>query len=211
MNRKKNLIKLLVVGFIGIALFLGGSSLTPSFAEDADEKQGNAGTLLNDLAQSKVSLADGIQQATKGTDVPISAKFELDDEGKLSLSVYTAGKGLYVAAKDNVLKELSGSPESAAWTPKVEIFTDQEHLERAGKQLELVARAKLSLAEIVEKASKEYPGTVVAVTPEVHAEKLVYEVKIAKDGKVAEHHYDVVTGNEVMMDEDEDEDYKDKT
>ena len=73
-------------------------------ADDAKEAQ----ALLKELDKSKVSLADGIRQAAKVGAAPISAKFELED-GKLSLSVVPEG---------NVLQELSGSPESAAWTPR---------------------------------------------------------------------------------------------
>lgn len=205
MEKRRESFRFLLVMVVAVALSLGMSGYQRAFAEN--EEHENSGALLNVLQQSKVSLADGIRQATKGTEVPISAKFELDDEGKLSLSVYTAGKGLSVDVKDNVLKELSGSPESATWNPKEEVFTDQEHLERAGKHLQLVAKSKLSVLDIVEKASKKYPGTVFAVTPEVKDEKSVYEVKISKDGQVTEYHYDLITGDEVKMDKDADDKY----
>src|SRR5207245_5684827 len=59
------------------------------------------------LGKSKLSLLAGIRQASQGSAKAISAKFELED-GKLSLSVYTAEKGLAVPAEKNVLQELSG-------------------------------------------------------------------------------------------------------
>ncbi len=205
MEKRNELFRFFLVMVVGAALTLGMSGYKRALAEDGEHE--NSGPLLSVLQQSKVSLADGIRQATKGAEVPISAKFELDDAGNLSLSVYTAGKGLSVDDKDNVLKELSGSPESTTWNPKEEIFADTEHLEKAGMHLQLVAKSKVSLLDIVEKASKEYQGTVFAVTPEVEDGKSVYEVKIAQEGKVSEHHYDIVTGAEVKMGKDTDDKY----
>ena len=66
---------------------------------------------LQILNNSKVSMAEGVQQLTKGGEAAISAKYELDDNKKLSLSVYTAEKGLGADPEHNVLKEFSGSPE----------------------------------------------------------------------------------------------------
>src|SRR2546425_9543397 len=59
-------------------------------AEDSKDTQ----ALLEALGKSKLTVLDGVRQAAKGGAVPISAKFELED-GKLSLSVYTAGKGIF--------------------------------------------------------------------------------------------------------------------
>src|SRR5207249_387699 len=98
----RNLSVTVIVGFLALAI------LAPQPAM-AQEKENEYGALLKVLSNSKHSLADGIRQATKSTEVPISAKFELDDNGKLSLSVYTAENGLTTDAEHNVLKELSGS------------------------------------------------------------------------------------------------------
>src|SRR5438034_10567611 len=94
--------------------------------------------LLEALGKSKHTLIDGVRQAAKGSAVPISAKFEMED-GKLSLSVYTAEKGLSVAPEKNVLQELSGSPEEEKWTPKAEVFKDVPHVARSSEQLTLMA------------------------------------------------------------------------
>src|SRR5881296_1175876 len=91
-----------IVGFLALGV------LAPQPAV-SQEKENEYGPLLKVLSNSKHSLADGIRQATKSTEVPISAKFELDDNGKLSLSVYTAEKGLTTDAEHNILKELSGN------------------------------------------------------------------------------------------------------
>ena len=99
------------------------------------ERHASNEALLKALPSSKVTLAQGIEQAAKGSAAPISAKFEMDDKGELSLSVYVADKGLSKNAEHNVLKELSGSPTSAAWTPETETFKDVEHVARSAEQL----------------------------------------------------------------------------
>ena len=75
---------------LALVMFLASGLVTPMTwaGDDADQA-----ALLQALAKAKVSLADGLKQSTKGTEVPISAKFELDDKKQLSLSVYTAEKG----------------------------------------------------------------------------------------------------------------------
>jgi hypothetical protein len=52
-------------------------------ADEPAQEEDNA-ALLKLLSTTKHSLADGIRQATTSAEVPISAKFELDDNGKLS-------------------------------------------------------------------------------------------------------------------------------
>src|SRR5262245_43873678 len=108
-----------------------------AYAEDSKDVQ----ALLEALGKSKHSLLDGLRQAESANGVPISAKFEMED-GKLSLSVYTAGKGLNVPAEQNVLQELSGSPETEQWTPNVEVFKDVPHVARSSEQLTLMALGK---------------------------------------------------------------------
>src|SRR5262245_46961102 len=109
------------LGSLGLALAARGGVRTE---EDA---------LLKALPKSKHSLADGVQQVSKSPETAISAKFELEEEegedkekeknekeeegGELSLSVYTAEKGLGVDAEHNVLKEYAGGPEAALWKP----------------------------------------------------------------------------------------------
>src|SRR4051812_40092689 len=74
-----------------VAVLALGSALTQS----ANAKEGENEALVQELGKTKISLLDGIRQAAAGSAAAISAKFELED-GKLSLSVYTAEKGLGV-------------------------------------------------------------------------------------------------------------------
>ena len=139
--------------------------------------------LLEALGKSKHTLIDGVRQTAKGGAVPISAKFELED-GKLSLSVYTAEKGLSVPAEKNVLQELSGSPEGDKWTPNVEVFRDVPHVARSSEQLTLMALGKASLTNIIARVQKTQSGTVFSVTPVIRNHRAVAEVLVADDGKV---------------------------
>ncbi len=181
----------------GIAMViaaLGAFNLQLSSADDAHKGE-ESEKLLKALPASKMSLADGIQQAAKSDGAPISAKFEFDDHGKLSLSVYTAEKGLAVAAEKNVLKELSGSPEQATWTPEVEVFKDAEHVTRASEQLSLMSASHYSLVDIVNKAQTRAPGTAFSITPGVFKGIPIALVELAVKGAVVELLYNLKNGD----------------
>ncbi len=176
----------IVFGFLILSL-LG----PPISRAQEKEPEGDYGPLLKVLPKSKHTLADGIRQATKSTEVPISAKFELDENGKLSLSVYTAEKGLTTDAEHNVLKELSGSPETTAWNPEAEIFKDPEHLKRAAEQQTLMALSQMPLLDVIAKAQKQQPGTVFSVTPVVVGHQPKFNVLVANNGRVIALAYDL--------------------
>ena len=135
------------------------------------------------LGKSKLSLLAGIRQASQGSAKAISAKFELED-GKLSLSVYTAEKGLAVPAEKNVLQELSGSPEQDKWTPKVEVFKDVPHVARSAEQLAVMSLGRKSLAAVIAEVQKTHPGTVFSITPAIRNHRPVAVVLLAQKSKV---------------------------
>src|SRR5262245_30585757 len=150
---------------------------------------GGGDALLKALARSKHTLGEGIQQSAKAPAVPISAKFELDDKGQLSLSVYVADKGLSKSAEHNILKELAGSPESATWMPETEVFKDVEHVARSAAQLTLMQLSSKSLLDIVRQAEKA--GTVVSITPLIDNRKGQFEVLVLASGKQVEMAFDL--------------------
>ncbi len=161
-------------------------------------KKDDDSKLIAALAKSKHTLADGVKQASaKSPEAAISAKFELEDKGDLSLSVYVAEKGLGVDAEHNVLKELGGGPDSEKWTPETEVFKDVEHVSRSAEQLTIMALSKMSLADVIAKAGKDQPGTVYSVTPKMRDRKAVIVVLVADKGKSVELAYDAMTGNPV--------------
>ena len=170
-----------------IAMQPGGSA-----GKDEDAK------LLAALPKSKQTLEAGIRQASaKSPEAPISAKFELEDKGELSLSVYVAQKGLSVDAEHNVLTEVSGTPESEKWATETEIFKDVEHVSRSAEQLTIMALSRMSLLDVVQKAQKDQPGTVYSVTPRMRDRKAMFVVLVAAQGRSVELMYDAMTGNAV--------------
>jgi hypothetical protein len=148
----------------------------------ADERAEHDDTaLLALLPSAKVDLARGIARAEAQGGRAISAKFELED-GKLSLSVYTAKKGIEVDAEHNVLAELSGDPTQSEWTPKEQVFADAKHLTRASYHLTLVQRSKTSLTAVIAKALAKQPGQVYSVEPAIHERSPIFHVLIATAG-----------------------------
>ncbi len=174
------------------AATLGLVAAQPSLAKQYDDEKTAA--LLKVLDDSKVGLADGVRQVSKGGEAAISAKFELDDNKKLSLSVYTAEQGLGQDPEHNVLKEFSGSPEQAPWSPQVEVFKDIPHVSRASEHLTLMALAKHPLADLIDTAQKQHKGKVFSAIPEVKNHRPIVVVLVADQGKVEEYRYDLVTG-----------------
>ena len=167
----------------------------------ADYEDADTVKLLAALPHAKISLTTGLVQATKGTEVPISAKYEMDEHGKLSLSIYTAEKGLAVEPEKNVLKELAGSPEQANWAPETEVFKDVEHVARSSEHLVLNALSHKPLLAIVKDASARTGGTVYSITPTLEGRKPVFVVLVVKRDKVSKLAYDIPSGKLVRQNE----------
>lgn len=181
---------------VSLTLFVVGSPVWQVVsAEEPDEGRGQA-ALVKALPQSKLALIDGIQQAAKAGGAPISAKFEFDDAGKLSLSVYTAENGLNVDPEHNVLKELSGSPEQDRWNPEIEVFKDVPHVKRSSEQLTLMRLSPFTLVDILAKVQKTHRGAVFSIAPAIQGHKPIFVVlKDAGGGKVAELDYNLLDGS----------------
>jgi hypothetical protein len=188
-------IKELNVGLIaGIVAALTAGCFAAQTATAAQYGGEETAALLEVLGNSKHSLADGAKQVATGGEIAISAKFELDDNKQLSLSVYTAEKGLKEDPEHNVLKEWSGSPEQAAWAPEAEVFKDLPHVSRASEHLTLMSLAKQNLVQFISTAQRQHKGTVFSAIPEVSGHRLVLVVLIADHGKVKQVRYDLETG-----------------
>ena len=158
-------------GIVFLGALLSGAGL---MAEQEEETS----ALLAKLPQSKHSLADGIKQAEKEEGVAISAKFEMEGD-ELSLSVYTAKPGRSTDAEHNTLVELSANPTTDQWKPKKEVFEDKAHIARASMHVTLMQLTKLTLADVVQKAAAQQPGTVYAVIPAIRDGKPVFDVLVA--------------------------------
>jgi uncharacterized membrane protein YkoI len=156
--------------------------------------EGDEGTLLAKLKESKHSLAESLRQSEMKNGVAISAKFELED-GKLMLSVYTAKGGLSKDPEHSELIELKGEASTEAWTPEIEVFEDKKHLTRSAMQLSLVQLSSLTLLEVIKKAETAQPGTVYSVIPSIKEKKPIFDVKVATDnGKSVHLTIDAKTG-----------------
>lgn len=177
MNTRQSIFAVGVV--VAFLAFAAPQSQTAIAEEGADEMK----ALVQALGKSKQTLLGGMRQAAHGTAAVISAKFEMD-EGKLSLSVYTAEKGLAVPPEENVLQELSGSPEQDKWTPQTEVFKDVPHVARASEQLTLMSLARKSLPNLVAEVQKTHRGIVFSVTPAIKNHKAVAVILLAEKGKV---------------------------
>src|SRR5439155_19327096 len=127
-----------------------------------DERVPELGEDPTMVRASKIRLADAIAQVEAAHGTVIEAKFELGDDGKLSLSLYPASDLTKVAA-ENTLSEASGDPTAATWTPELAKFDvpDEEHITRAARDLTLVQAANLSLRDAVAKAEAKISGGIV--------------------------------------------------
>ena len=110
---------------VGAALTMAGGGI--AWSADADQA-----ALIKAISGAKITLAQGIAQVAKGSEVPTEAKYEMED-GKLMLSVYTSAKGLDTPAEDNSFNEYSGDASAAGWSPKKEVFADLKHIARSAQ------------------------------------------------------------------------------
>jgi hypothetical protein len=135
-----------------------------------DQRTPELGSDLSVLKAAKISLADAVAQVEKTNGPVIEAKFELGDDGKLSLSVYPVGKGLDMDSERNTFFEASGDPTTDAWTPSLEEFEipDAEHLTRSSRDLTIVQTASLKLSEAIDMVQQSMPdGTVFWAIPTI--------------------------------------------
>jgi hypothetical protein len=174
---------------LGLATAFGLATLLGSYgsllAEEVDQ------TLLRAMGNAKVTLAQGIAQVAKGTEVPTEAKYEMEN-GKLMLSVYTSAKGFETAAEDNSFNEYSGEATTGSWAPKKEVFADLKHIARSAQYHTLLSTTKMTIPAIIQKATAQ--GTVFSVKEKVRNGKPVFEVMTAQGNTAKTMFYDLATG-----------------
>jgi len=173
-----------LVFVIGLGLAVMGSGI--AWSEEPDQA-----ALIKALGGAKITLAQGIAQVAKGTEVPTEAKYEMED-GKLMLSVYTSAKGFDTAAEDNSFNEYGGEATTAAWSPKKEVFADLKHIARSAGYHTLLSMTKQTIPAIIQKASGQ--GTVISVKEKVRNGKPVFEVLTVQGNAIKTNFYDLVTG-----------------
>lgn len=148
-----------------LALALAGAlAAPPAWAEDKDQA-----ALAKALKDAKVSLAKGLAASAR-EGKPISAKYEIGDDGKLQLSVYTM--------KGDKFSEVIVNHKTGK-VAKAEPITGSEDLSAAKSQAEAMAKAKLTLQKAVDKAlyaNKAYRA--VSVSPSLKDGMPVADVTI---------------------------------
>lgn len=180
------MIKLTLVAIIAVL-----SSQLAMAGEHAPEK------IIPLMKGAKISLMDGIVLAEKSGAVATSAKFEISDSGKLELSVYTVPEGLKVEPEKATLTELSGDASKAPFTFKEEVFADKVHIARAAVHMTMIQLSKLSLKEVLQKATAGNKGVPIDVrNPMVRNGVPVADVVVAlPNGKATTVSVDLATGN----------------
>lgn len=125
-----------------------------------DARVPELGEDLSVLRRATVKMGDALAQAESEHGPVIEAKYELDDQGNLSLSIYPIGKGLGLDAERNTFFELAGDPTGEAFAPEISEFDvpDAEHLTRSARDLTIVQTAGLSLREAVGSVERAVPG-----------------------------------------------------
>jgi hypothetical protein len=161
------------------------AALTGPGAQATDARVPELGTNLNVLNQSKLSMAQGLAIAAQKGPV-IEAKFEVGDDGKLSLSTYPVGKELGVDAERNVFRELAGDPTKTPFSGALETFSDREHLLRSARDLTLLQLSTRTLESVVAQASAE--GKVFWAIPTIRGGRAGFGV-YTWDGSHKRYHF----------------------
>ena len=139
------------------------------------------------LDTAQITLVQGIKQVQAKYGPVIEAKFELDDSGALSLSVYPVTKRLMTNAEFNGFEEAAGPAAESPWKPSIEVFKDAEHLTRSSFDLTIMQLSHLKLATAVQRALAQQPGIAYWAVPTLHGKKPAIGVYIrSSDGK--SHH-----------------------
>ena len=167
---------------IGLTMF----ATSEAWSDDA-----NQATLIAALSGAKLTLLQGIAQVTKGTEVPIEAKYQMV-RGKLMLSIYTAAEGFGTATEDNSFNEYIGEVTTLPWAPKKEVFGDLKHIARSAQYYVLLSMTRVSVPTIIEKASAR--GTVLAVREKIRGGKPVFELMMVEGNAIKPTLYDLATG-----------------
>jgi hypothetical protein len=150
------------------------SALSGPGNDATDARTPELGGDVSIVNQSAISLAAGVAKVTAENGPVIEAKFELGDDGKLSLSVYPAAKGLGMDSERNLFQELSGDPTVAPFSGSLETFADQEHLTRSSRDLTLVQLSRFGVDQAIARSADM--GKVFWAIPTVREQRAGYGV-----------------------------------
>lgn len=166
--------KLLTLTLVSTSLVACASRPTPTAGPD-DGRAPELGDDLSIVMTSQITLRAALVQAAQ-TGPVIEAKFELGDDGKLSLSTYPIGAPLAMDAERSKFQELAGDPTVSPWQPGLEQFHDFEHLTRSSRDLTLVQLSAVSIAAAIAPTDSDEQGFPYWVVPTVHQGRAGYGV-----------------------------------
>jgi hypothetical protein len=191
--------EILAVGPTATTTTASGPSAAPSTANGPAGATATGSARVPDakavpmLPKAKVSLLQAIRASARYGPV-IEAKFELDDAGRLSLSTYTASKGLSTKGNLNVFKEVSGVATSAPWRPSAETITDNGDLAHSRSDLAIMQKAKIGLATALQLALSKQHGVPYWAVPTTHGGKPVIGVYVRSSDGRSHHLFIPVSG-----------------
>ncbi len=186
---RKQFYRLMPVGIVSFAISLFAAGIM--YAGEEEE------VLAKAVVLSQFSLYDCVARVSKGAAIAISAKFEMDEAGKLSLSIYSADGGLAKDSEKNTYSEISGDPTVKSLKTESAAITDPGDLKAAKEQLKVLSASKLSLLGLIGRAQKEQPGILISATPALENQKPCCVFMILAKGKTVKVVYDVVTGKKI--------------
>ena len=170
-----------------ILLLLCGGTARAEDAEDANPY------LVKSLPRATVTLARALAMV-KPPAAALSAKYEVGDRGRVTLSIYIAVRGVRNADRAS-LEEVSGDPLAAKWSPRTERLRNAFDLADATTQRQLLAATQLTLQKIARTAEIDQPGMLFSVIPTVVAGKPKCIVLVlGSNAHVATMTYDLKTG-----------------
>jgi hypothetical protein len=128
-----------------------------------DTRVPKLGTDVTVMRQSRIKMSTALKQVLKSYPLVIEAKFELDDNNRLSLSIYPTSKGKAVDPEHQEFFELAGDPTVLPYAPTATKFDvpDEEHVTRSARDLTLVQTQTMSLLDAVQKAESRISGGIV--------------------------------------------------
>jgi hypothetical protein len=123
-----------------------------------DARHPELGDDLTVLRNSRVTMAQGLAQLEEQYGATIEAKFELDHDGNLALSIYPI-EDISIDPEHATFIEAAGDPTRSTFAPGFDAFAldDVEHQTRSARDLTIVQTANLTLREAVDAAQAQMP------------------------------------------------------
>jgi hypothetical protein len=175
-----------------LTLALAAAVVSSSFAaEPAKQNSEDEGKLLQVLSAQKLTMREGIKKVLEGTkDIPVAARFALDDKGELILRVLATEKGFATDVDHAGIKLYRTYVDAAKWKPETKA-PNAEHLMRASECWTLMAVSRDSLDDILERAEKDHHNIIYAIGPGIRDGKAEFILSVDSDGKMGEARYDL--------------------